>query len=30
MADGRCAVLFEVGKEDYRESIAFTAIPLGH
>ena len=30
MPDGRCAVLFEVGKEDYRESIAFAAIPLGH
>lgn len=26
MPDGRCAVLFETGKEDYRESIAFVAI----
>jgi sialidase-1 len=28
LPDGRCAVLFEVGKTDYRESIAFAAIPL--
>jgi hypothetical protein len=28
MPDGRCAVLFEVGKTEYHESIAFAAIPL--